>query len=52
MKLDYILGSFLCILGSTWLHAAVNHDFCRAGGCDFKELREMIGKLEVKKLKI
>ena len=34
---------------STWLHAAVNHDFCSAGGCVLKKKRETIGKSEEKK---
>ena len=46
---------------STWLHAAVNHDFCRAGGCDLKRIKrndrkvrsekkyeDLIGKVEEK----
>ena len=46
---------------STWLHAAVNHDFCSAGGCDLKRIKrndrkvrsekkyeDLIGKVEEK----
>ena len=45
---------------STWLHAAVNHDFCSAGGCVLKRIKrndrkvksekkeDLIGKVEEK----
>ena len=34
---------------STWLHAAVNHDFCSAGGCDLKRIKRNDRKVRSEK---
>ena len=34
---------------STWLHAAVNHDFCSAGGCVLKRIKRNDRKVRSEK---
>ena len=36
---------------STWLHAAVNHDFCSAGGCVLKRIKRNNRKVRSEKKK-
>ena len=36
---------------STWLHAAVNHDFCSAGGCVLKRIKRNDRKVRSEKKK-
>ena len=54
------MNSFRPSVCNTWLHAAVNHDFCSVGGCDLKRIKrndrkvrsrkneDLIGKVEEK----
>ena len=40
-----------CTSTSTWLHAAVNHDFCSAGGCVLKRIKRNDRKVRSEKKK-